>query len=437
MPMETKKKILLVTYYWPPNGGAGVQRWLKMSKYLVEQGFSVSVYTPENPEYSAYDESLIDDIHPDITVYKRPIWEPYSLYRKFVGGKSSNSTNYLNKGEKNGLLHRLSQWVRGSVFIPDPRAFWVNPSIRYLSKLVKKESFDVVISTGPPHSMHVIALGLKKKFNIPWIADFRDPWTFIDFYDQLGLSKSADFKNRQLEQKVLVEADKIVTVSKSWGKGFEELANRSVDLIYNGYDHKDFEEVERIVVDTEFTIGYFGSMNLDRNPNKLWAALAEIASKSDLKSKLKIKFFGSVNEEVFETLKLYGLGDNVEHVNYVLHKQVVVEMKKVQMLLLVLNNTSNVSGIIPGKVYEYLASKRPILCIGNRKGDGAQVLGEFGTNEVFEHNEKDLLVSFIEKKYTEYLGKGVLNAEAVGTEKYTRETMAKKYAELLREVIDG
>ena len=431
--METKKHILLITYYWPPNGGAGVQRWLKMSKYLVEQGFRVSVYTPENPEFSAYDESLFIDIHPDIKVYKKSIWEPYSLYRRFVGGKNSNSTNYLDKGNKNGLLHSLSQWLRGSFFIPDPRVFWVKPSIKYLSKLLKKETFDVVISTGPPHSMHLIGLGLKKKFNLPWIADFRDPWTFIDFYDQLGLSKKADLKNRSLEQEVLLHANRIVTVSKSWAKEFEALSGRSVDVVFNGYDHQDFEYDNNIKLDSEFSIGYFGSMNLDRNPEKLWSCLASISRKSNLKSNLKIKFFGAINSAVLDSLKFYGLENNVEHVNYVSHEEVVVEMRKVQMLLLVLNNTPNVSGIIPGKVYEYLASKRPIICIGQQNGDGAEILKEFGSTNVFDHQEEEELLTCLEDNYQEYMIYGKLTSSTEGIAKYTRENQANEYAQVISE----
>ncbi len=423
------KKILIITYYWAPNGGAGVQRWLKMSKFLQEQGFDVSIYTPKNPEFTAYDATL--KVHPAIKVYKRKIWEPYSLYRKLVGGKNANSTNYLTKDKKNGILHQFAQWLRGSVFIPDPRVFWVKPSIRFLSKLIKKENFDVIISTGPPHSMHLIALGLKKKFGTPWIADFRDPWTFIDFYDQLNLSVKADKKNKELEQEVLGLADKVVTVSPSWAKGFEELSNRSIDLVFNGYDHEDFEKEERVTVDKEFSIGYFGAMNLDRNPESLWFVLAEIAKVTDLKKHLKIKLFGAINSYIFERLTFYGLNECVEHIDYVNHKEVVVEMQKTQLLLLVLNDTPNISGIIPGKVYEYLASQRPILCIGQTNGDGAQIIKETEAGEVFEHSEQELLFSFLENNYKEYKKMGVLNSTTNREERYTREEQTVTYKALL------
>ena len=279
-----KPKILLITYYWPPNGGAGVQRWLKMSKYLVELGYELTVYTPENPEFSAVDDSLLKDVHKDIKVLKSNIWEPYSLYKQFVGGKNSNSTTYLSKSKSSWfqtILKSLALKVRNTMFLPDPRVYWVKPSVKMLLKHYKKDAFDLVISTGPPHSVHLTALKLKKKLGVKWIADFRDPWTEIDFYADLNLSKRSHEKNVRLEQSVLQNADKIVTVSESWADDLRRLGATNVDVVYNGFDHADFlksdEHVKQNLNTTK--IMYFGSMNKDRNPQALWEALVQLNKK--------------------------------------------------------------------------------------------------------------------------------------------------------------
>jgi hypothetical protein len=222
------KKVLIITYYWPPSGGAGVQRWLKFVKYLREFGWEPIVYTPENPEAPATDTSLLKDIPANITVIKQPIWEPYNLYKGFIGQKKEEKINagFLSEKKKPGLAEKIAVWIRGNWFIPDARRFWIKPSVKFLSEHLRGNPVDVIVSTGPPHSMHLIALKLKKKLNIPWLADFRDPWTTIDFYDKLMLTKSSDKKHKGLELEVLKNADKVVTVSWNWSKDFKKILNR-------------------------------------------------------------------------------------------------------------------------------------------------------------------------------------------------------------------
>jgi hypothetical protein len=188
------RKVLIITYYWPPSGGAGVQRWLKFSKYLRDYDWEPVIYTPENPEAPAIDNSLEKDIPMGIKVIKRPITEPYLAYKRFVGMKLDEKVNagFLQEKEKPGLLEGIAVWLRGNLFIPDARRFWIRPSAKYLVNYLKAHPVDAIVSTGPPHSMHLIALQVYKKLNIPWLADFRDPWTGIDFYHQLKLTLLAD-----------------------------------------------------------------------------------------------------------------------------------------------------------------------------------------------------------------------------------------------------
>ena len=189
-------RVLIISYYWPPSGGAGVQRWLKFSKYLRDFGWEPVIYTPENPESPDVDKSLLKDIPPGIEVIKKQIWEPYDAYKRFIGQKKDEKiqAGFLSEKKRNPLFENISVWIRGNFFIPDARRFWIKPSIRFLIKYLAAHPVNAIVSTGPPHSMHLIALGLKKKLNIPWLADFRDPWTTIDFYHQLHLTRQADKK---------------------------------------------------------------------------------------------------------------------------------------------------------------------------------------------------------------------------------------------------
>ena len=241
------KKVLIITYYWPPGGGAGVQRWLKFVKYLSHYGWQPVVYTPENGEMPVDDNSLQKDIPPGTRVIRRKIWEPYSLYKLFIGAGTGEkiNTGFLTERKKPGLAERISVWLRGNIFIPDARRFWIKPSVNFLEGYLKKEPVDVIVSTGPPHSMHLIARKISKKRNIPWIADFRDPWTNIDYYQDLMLTGYADRKHHKLEHQVVTHADRVVVVGNTMKEEFEAAYNRKIDVITNGYDSEDVNQASQ------------------------------------------------------------------------------------------------------------------------------------------------------------------------------------------------
>jgi hypothetical protein len=200
------KKVLVITYYWPPSGGAGVQRWLKFVKYLPSLGWEPIIYTVENGEYPVLDDSLVNDLPSNIKVLKTKIWEPYIFYKRFTGRKKNDKINsgFLNNKKKNKILESISVWIRGNLFIPDARKFWIKPSVNYLNNFIKDNPVDFIISSGPPHSTHLIALGIQKLNKIPWLADFRDPWTNIDFYKDLKLSKWADSKHKKIRKRSFI-----------------------------------------------------------------------------------------------------------------------------------------------------------------------------------------------------------------------------------------
>lgn len=426
------KKILIITYYWPPSGGAGVQRWLKFVKYLRQYGWEPVVYTPENPEAPAIDTSLLKDIPDNLTVLKTKIWEPYNLYKSFIGQKKDEKINagFLSEKKKPGLAEKISVWIRGNWFIPDARKFWVKPSITFLAEYLKKNPVDVMVSTGPPHSMHLIALGLKRKLNIPWLADFRDPWTNIDFYDKLKLTESSDKKHKELELEVLKNADKVTVVSWNWAKDFEKIFKRNYEVITNGFDDADFISGE-IKTDEAFSISHIGAMNKDRNPHEFWKALKELINESDsLKKDLRLRLIGKNDISVVESIKQNGLKEFTETISYLPHNEVLKQICTSQLLLLPLNDTPNTLGIIPGKIFEYLAAKRPIFAIGNENGDSARIIREANAGIVCDFRNKEKIRLELKKMYDSYKNRTLkLSSESI--DKHSRKNKTAELAAVL------
>ncbi len=430
------KKVLIITYYWPPSGGAGVQRWLKLSKYFPESDWQPIIYTPENPEYPAIDEHLIKDVHPDISVVKTPIWEPYALYKKFTSKKKDAKLGAgftTEKGEI-GKAEKMARWVRGNMFIPDARKFWIKPSVKFLTNYLKENPVDAIISTGPPHSMHLIALGVKKKLNIPWIADFRDPWTNIDFIEELRLTDKSMAKHHRQETEVLTNADVVSTAWYLMKTEFsEKIESDKIKVILNGFDKADFSS-EKVDLDRKFTIAHLGSFSPTRNVPLLWEVLGELVKENpEFSSDLEIKVAGQVDGSVRNDIDKNGLTTHLKDAGYVSHGEVVKFMSSSQVLLLVVNQTKVAKGIIPGKVFEYLMSSRPILAIGPRDGDIAKLLVEVNADPIIEYDEKTDMKSRVLASYEAYK-KGTLHSQYKGLEKYDRRALSLEFISILNDL---
>jgi len=429
------KKVLIITYYWPPGAGAGVHRWLKFSKYLRGFGWEPVIYTPENPESPAHDHSLEKDIPQGIRVLKTKIWEPYLLYKLFTGRKKHEKvqTGFLSEQKKPGLAERMATWIRGNYFIPDARKFWVKPSIQFLLEWLKTNPVDAMVSTGPPHSMHLIALGIKEKTGLPWLADFRDPWTQIDFYDQLMLTKCADLKHKRLEKQVLSKADKVITVSPNWSSDLKSIYDRDVEVVTNGFDPEDFDKLPGFSYDS-FSITHLGSLNADRNPHELWKVLGNLVRENEFfKKNLQIRLIGKADISVTESLEKNGLTTFVEKTGYQAHDKALQLAAQSALLLLPINDTPNLMGITPGKLYEYLALKRPILVIGPENGDTSNIINQSQSGIVcgFKNVEKmqDQLL-----KWAEDFNNKNLHSASSGIENFSRKELTRKMAQLLKEM---
>lgn len=422
------RKVLVITYYWPPAGGPGVQRWLKFVKYLRDFEIEPVVYIPENPNYPIQDASLVDEIPEGIKIYTHPINEPYGL----ASILSSNKTKRISSGiiltKNQSLLEKAMLWVRGNFFIPDARKNWVKPSINFLSEIISSEDIDTIITTGPPHSVHLIGQGLKLKHQLKWLADFRDPWTTIGYHKKLKLTKSSKEKHKQLERQVLNDADAIVVTSYTTKKEFESITSKPVQVITNGFD-VNINENQKL--DTKFTISHIGSLLSGRNPSNLWAVLNQLTKENEaFKNAFELHLIGTVSEDVLDNIYGHGLQSYIHLVDYLSHDEAVKRQQESQVLLMVEINAFETVGIIPGKVFEYLAAKRPIIAIGPKEWDAGKIINECKAGHVFDYENREVLKNVLLEWFTAYQKSELLIASE-NIEKYSRKTLTGKLAEIL------
>ena len=427
--MSSKKKVLIITYYWPPSGGSGVQRWLKFSKYLRDFNIEPIIYTVDNPSYPIKDTSLESEIPLDLEVLKQPIFEPNYFLSIFGNNKKKESAGFLNPNPT--LLGRFFQYVRANYFIPDARKFWIKPSVKFLSNYLKNNEIDVVITTGPPHSMHIIGLVLKDKFKIKWISDFRDPWTEIDYFQQLPLTKKANKKHHQLEQEVLEKSDMVIVVGETMKKKFLK-HNHNIEVLTNGFD--SYENSLTIELDSNFSITHVGSMNTDRNPTILWEVLYEISSENiDFKNNLRIKFIGKIDDTVIQDIQVFN-PKNIVRIPYLDHEEVRKYQASSQVLLLSINHVPSAKGIITGKIFEYLQAKRPILGIGPEDGDAAAILKKTNAGNIVGFNNKIELKAAVLKLYKDFKEEKLF-VKSINVEQFHRKNITRQLAQVIKKVV--
>lgn len=419
-------KVLIITYYWPPAGGPGVQRWLKFVKYLRDFGVEPIVYTVDKVNYPILDKSLQKDIPDNVKILKQPIWEPNKLFRK-----SSKKTSAGFLDAKPSFFGKIAQYIRANYFIPDARKFWIKPSVSYLSNYLNKNSIDVVITTGPPHSLHIIGLKLKEKLNIKWIADFRDPWTEIDYFHQLPLTKNSIERHEALERQVLKNADAVLVIGKTMAESYEKYRS-DVHVITNGYD--SMNETQHVNLDTKFSVVHIGMMNADRNHKILWQALQELCEEdSNFSEDLQLKFIGKLADEVFQSINDHKLKSNVEFIDYVEHHKVLEYQKSAQVLLLSVNNVPSSKAIITGKIFEYLQAKRPILAIAPKDGELAEILKNTNAGATVDFNDKEALKTYISNFYTSYKSQ-TLAVESSNIKQYHRKNLTHQLAKIIKSI---
>ena len=429
MTTMDKKKVLLITYYWPPSGGPGVQRWLKFVKYLPDFNVEPIVYAPENPSYPLLDPSLLDEVSKEVKVIKQPIKEPYKLASLFAKQSSKTiSKGVIPEEKKQRFIEKLLLFIRGNFFIPDARKAWVKPSVVFLSDYIVNEHIDTIITTGPPHSLHLIGVQLQTKLGVKWIADFRDPWTTIGYHKQLKLTKASQAKHKRLEKQVLNTADQLIVTSFTTKAEFQKLTSKPIEVITNGYDT---ESVAVDGLDTKFTLSHIGSLLSKRNPEILWKILGELVTENASFSKdFQLNFIGFISDSVLESIKKYRLSKYVYNVGYVSHKEALVFQRKTQLLLLIEIDSEDTKCIIPGKLFEYMVSGRPIIAIGPKGLDVAQIISETNTGNYFNYQDYDSLKSTILEHYKAFQNK-TLQVHPIELQKYSRKQLTEALSKLL------
>jgi len=438
------KRVLIITYYWPPTGGSGVQRWVKFAKYLPSEGWEPVIYTPENPEQLAVDHSLEAEIAEGTEVIKTRITEPYELYKKFLRrsghSKEAVEVNPVNAQNKS-FAQKAAMWVRGNLFRPDPRCLWINPSVRYLKKYLEDHPVDLIVSTGPPQSMHLIGRKLAQQTGLPWIADFRDPWTKIFYFKHLSMTKATERWHQKMEKAVLDDADAVVAVSPLVQQEFQAMTRTPVELITNGYDECDFPEGRDKDAaggeDKDFIITHTGLFAADGNPTVLWDVISEKCRKDeDFRKALKIKLIGKTDAQVLESIEEAGLKENLEDLGYQKHSVAVQAQRKASLLILPLRKEPEYKAVLPGKLFEYLASCRPVMGIGQPDGAMSMILDKTNTGAVYDWEDSISMKKYIDDCWKEHLS-GNLIIKDGDISVFTRRNLTHQMVELFNKVIES
>ena len=426
------KKVLIITYYFPPAGGPGVQRWLKFVKYLPDFGIQPIVYIPENPTYPIIDEGLLHEISDKAIILKRRIFEPYALASLFSKNKTKQiSSGIIPSQKKQTFVEKTMLWIRGNFFIPDARVLWVNSSVKFLEKYIRENDIYTIITTGPPHSLHLIGLKLKARLTLKWIADFRDPWTTIGYQKSLKLTNRSATKHKVMEKQVLNMADAIIVTSNSTKKEFQAITSTPVEVITNGYDTSDFPKPE---LDLKFSLAHIGSLLSERNPEILWQSLSEIISEiPGFASHFELKLIGTVSHEIINAIHQYNLNPYLIYIGYVSHKAAIAQQKSSQVLLLIEINTPETRSIIPGKLFEYMVSERPIIAIGPNGSDIAEIIVSTNTGVFHDYSEKEKLKATITEYYNQYLV-GNFKSHPIGLQQYSRKSLTEKLSVLIQSI---
>lgn len=424
------KKVLIITYYWPPAGGPGVQRWLKFVKYLRHFGVEPVVYAPENPSYPIIDKSFESEIPDGVKVIKKKIFEPYSIAGLFSKKETETiSSGIISKEENQSAMQKAMLYIRGNFFIPDARNFWVKPSVSFLREELKNGDYDAIITTGPPHSLHLIGLKLKEELGINWVADFRDPWTRIGYHEKLKLTDSSRKKHEELEKSVLNTADHIITTSFTTRDEFISKTSKPVTVITNGFDAEiSREEPEN----DKFELAHIGSLLSERNPVELWKAIGELIQENmEFANNFRLRLAGKISEEVLDIISENAIQPYLENEGYVSHAKALELQRSASVLLLIEIDSEETKGIIPGKLFEYLAAKRPILAIGPENWDVERIITRTGAGEMYNYADINGIKSYILRQFQKYQQKDLLsNSHNIAD--YHRKTLTEKLANLIK-----
>jgi hypothetical protein len=427
-------KVLIIAYYWPPSGGSGVQRWLKFVKYLPQFGWKPYVFTPENPSFAIRDESLIKDVPDEAEVIHFPIWEPYESFFKlgnlFKQKTSAKPTDLVSTSGQSAF-QRISTFIRANFLIPDPRVFWVRPSVKFLHDFLRDNQIRTIVTTGPPHSLHLIGHRLKKKDpSLRWLADFRDPWSEWGLLDSLKVSTPVRAIHKKLEAKILKNADHVITITPFYVRRFEALSGCKIALLTNGYDEDDFHSL-LLEPTNQFVIRHVGIVNEKCDPRPFMLAVENaMRLNAEFAAKMRIDFVGEVHP-AFRAFVVArpGLNAVVTFTPSIPHKQLISLYGKSSLLLLILTGYKDAEGYMPGKLFEYMATRLPIFAVGPSQGDAASMLQETNSGEMIDSGDGDRITGALLSAF-DFWKSGNIKKPEGKAEKFSRRNITKELIEL-------
>ena len=416
--------MLIISYYWPPSGGPGVQRWLKFVKYLPEFNIEPILFIPKNANYPLLDKSLSDDVNKDLKVIQFPITEISGFLPKFKFLNSVRSGN-ISKPHNQSLLQKLIFFIRGNLFIPDMKIFWKSSSVNFLSDYLPKNNIDTIITTGPPHSVHLIGLELKRKLNINWISDFRDPWVKLNYLNRFHLLPFSRKSHISLRNKVLINSNAVIVTSERLKDLFSNITS-NIYKITNGFDYI----IKENNLDNKFSISHIGSLYPERNPKFLWDSLEELFEGS-FKKDLQINFIGNTSEKIKKELSRRKFHNHVRFYDYVDYNRALELMCSSQALLMIEVNDEESSYAIPGKLFDYLNSKRPIISIGPNISEVSEILNNTNSGKFFNYHDKRNLKLYINQLYKSYKNGTNIISDKSKIDMFKRINLTKKLSEVI------
>lgn len=433
------RKVLIITYYWPPSGGAGVQRWLRFVKNLRSHGWEPVIYTAKNAKYPVFDEKLLSEIPEGVEVLSTEVPEPNNFVSKLLfWRKDRDKVLYKNQqqagGSKGKRMKKVLWWIRGNFFIPDARFLWIKPSVKFLVAETKGADIDAIVSTGPPHSLHIIGQRVSEKLDIPWVADFRDPWVTMDYLRAVKLMKFAENKHKRLEKSVVTGADKVVVVGNVMYEEFKENYQVESSLIHNGFNRSTTEV--KVALDEKFSIVHVGSFLPNRNCDDLWYVLQKMTQSNEkFRASLEIKLIGNVSPNVLESIERFDLSNYLNKINYVPYEQTKDFLGAAQLLLLPIDRIDNAKFVITGKLFEYLNAKRPIFMLGPEDGDAAAIIKDCNAGVCCNFDANEDIEIALHEKFELYLNQQN-TIDSRNVDRYSSESLTEKMASILNEVVE-
>lgn len=435
--MPNKSKVLLITYYWPPASGPGVQRWLKFAKFLPDLGWEPIIITPKNGSYPNTDDTLLNDIPSNLRVITTPTLEPFAWYNRLTGQQkqgNSSPVGMMGLKQTRNPIKRLAKYIRANWFIPDARKGWVPYVVRAAKSIIEKEKIAAIITTGPPHSTHLAGLQIMKSTGCKWIADFRDPWVDIYYNAFLPRTNATQKKDKALQDEVLKQADLVLTVGDGLAEKLGQTAKQTA-TIYNGYDRADFQKEPDNTDLTHFSLHYIGNLKANQNPQALWDVIAKLRMQNAaFREAFQLTFTGNIDPMIAKAVDDAGIGECTVTQPFVPHQEAVRQMQQANLLLFIIPQTPGNQVILTGKLFEYLASRTPLLAIGPTAGNAAQLLSTCNRLPMLDYTDKPGIEQQIMDAFVAFQSGQLNKHKGMEHEQFSRESLTHELANWLNSI---